>query len=193
MGEQNIDQALVTQVLRGDKEAFSVLVMKYERKISRLIGGIIDDKSVISDLTQEVFIKAYRGLKNFRGKSTFYTWMYRIAVNTAKNYAKSSFRMPVRLDLDFLDIENLSYRSKLQDQTTPEEMLISDEMSHVLFDALNELPNELRTSIILREMAGLSYEEIAKVMRCPIGTVRSRISRARSTVDAQIKIQSSSY
>ncbi len=188
MSEKDIDSALVTQVLKGDREAFDVLVLKYQQRIANLIGKIIDDHSLVKDVTQESFIKAYRSLAQFNGESAFYTWLYRIAINTAKNHAKIKRRQNYETTaVDFNDVRSLPNKIRMRDYTTPETWLQSDEMQDALMSAVNNLPDELRVSIILRELAGLSYDEIAELMDCPIGTVRSRIFRARTVVDETIK------
>jgi len=187
MSEQRIDQTLVTQVLSGDKEAFSILVMKYQSKINQLVLRYVSDPHAAKDIVQETFIKAYRSLDTFRGHSAFYTWLYRIAVNTAKNHNKIKGRRPPDTDIDYVDAEIHAHRYSLSESDDPEGLLQSDEVQSAVLDAVNMLPEDLRTSIILREMAGLSYDEIAKIMHCPVGTVRSRIFRARSAVDEHIK------
>lgn len=187
MSEANIDKELVNQVLKGDKEAFDVLVLKYQSNITRVIGKIIDsDPSVVKDIVQETFINAYRGLGQFENKSSFYTWLYRIAINTTKNYIKYRSRRPPDTDIDIKEvISNGKYF--INDAASPDRLLHRDEVQEAVLNAVNALPDELRTSIVLREMGGLSYDEIADVMKCPIGTVRSRIFRARLAVDESIK------
>lgn len=187
MSEKDIDSALVTQVLRGDREAFDVLVLKYQHRIANIVSKFIDDASLVNDVTQESFMKAYRSLPQFQGESAFYTWLYRIAINTAKNYAKTKRRRQTETDVDFNDTGALSNKVRIRDYNTPESWLQSDEVQDALMVAVNNLPEELRVSIILRELAGLSYDEIAAIMHCPVGTVRSRIFRARVVVDETIK------
>ncbi len=187
MSEREIDNELVAQVLKGDKEAFDILVLKYQRKICQLIGRKVDEAATVNDIAQDTFIKAYRSLKSFQGNSAFYTWLYRIAINTTKNFLKVKGRRPPAMDIDFEDAELLPGRFKLSDHATPERLLMREELQGAVLTAVNTLPEELRTSIILREMAGLSYEEIANVMQCPVGTVRSRIFRAREVVDTKLK------
>lgn len=187
MSEASIDKELVNQVLKGDKEAFDVLVLKYQASISRVVGKIIDsDPTAVGDVVQETFINAYRALGGFEGKSSFYTWLYRIAINTTKNYIKYRSRRPPDTDIDIKEvISNGKYL--INDAASPDKLLHRDEVQEAVLNAVNKLPDELRTSIVLREMGGLSYDEIANVMQCPVGTVRSRIFRARLAVDEHIK------
>jgi RNA polymerase sigma-70 factor (ECF subfamily) len=183
MSQQDSDQQLVQRVQKGDKQAFDLLVLKYQHKIMSLISRYINDHSEVQDVAQEAFIKAYRALKNFRGDSQFYTWLYRIAVNTAKNYLVSQGRRPPAQDVDVSDAEHYAHATSLKDIATPEQILARDELNTVVFAAMEKLPEELRTAIRLRELEGLSYEDIGEVMQCPIGTVRSRIFRAREAID----------
>lgn len=187
MSEDNIDSALISRVVEGDKESFDIIVLKYQNKIANVIGRLVDDPNIVLDLTQDTFVKAYKSLSKFRGESSFYTWLYRIAVNTAKNFTKLKIRRPPDVDIDFVEAESTGQRTKLRDVTSPEHMLLRDEMQKRVILAVNNLPEDLRTSIILREMAGLSYDEIAEVMKCPVGTVRSRIFRARVALDTTIR------
>jgi len=177
------DEQLVARVKKGDKRAFDLLVLKYQHKIMSLISRYINDATEVQDVAQEAFIKAYRALKNFRGDSQFYTWLYRIAVNTAKNYLVSQGRRPPQQDIDVDDAEQFNPSASLKDVASPDRLLARDELKSVVFEAMESLPDELRTAINLRELEGMSYEEISEVMDCPIGTVRSRIFRAREAID----------
>ena len=187
MSEQAVDQALVERVQAGDKRAFDVLVGKYQHKIANLIARYVRDPAEVQDLVQETFIKAYRALGNFRGDSAFYTWLYRIAINTAKNHLVAQTRRPPGSDIDAGEAEQYDGESALKEYGSPERMALKDEMAETVVKAIEELPEDLRTALLLREMDGLSYEEIAKVMECPIGTVRSRIFRAREAVDKRLR------
>jgi len=187
MGERSIDQALVEQVQRGDKQAFDVLVLKYQNKIIQLVNRYVHDPDEARDVAQEAFIKAYRAIGRFRGESAFYTWLYRIAINTAKNYLVASGRRPPRSDIDAQDAEQYDGATGLKEYATPERLLLKDEIQEAIATAIDELPDDLRTAITLRELEGLSYEEIAQTMDCPIGTVRSRIFRARDAIDTRLK------
>ncbi len=187
MDERSVDRKLVTRVQKGDKTAFDLLVRKYQHKIAKLVGRFVRDRSEVEDVTQEAFIKAYRALGGFRGDSAFYTWLYRIAVNTAKNYLESHGRRPPSLDLETEGIEGFEGGEALHEQATPERHLLTDEIAATVQRVLDGLPADLRTAITLREVEGLSYEEIAEIMDCPIGTVRSRIFRAREAVDVELK------
>ncbi len=186
MSESKIDMELVTQVTKGDKEAFDILVLKYQDRISRVVAQIINDPIAAVDVTQDTFICAYRALPKFKGSSSFYTWLYRIAINTAKNYLKHCSRRPPDVDLDVQDAFTMN-NQKMRDFAGPDFLLHRDEIQEAVLAAVNTLPEELRTSIILREMGGLSYTEIADVMQCPVGTVRSRIFRARIAVDERLR------
>lgn len=186
MGESNVDQELVERVQRGDKRAFDLLVLKYQHKIVKLISRYIHDQSEVLDVAQEAFIKAYRALPRFRGDSAFYTWLYRIAINTAKNFLVSQGRRPPDSDIDAEEAEQFEGAVKLKEYATPEGLLLKDEVERVVFEAIEQLPEDLRTAITLREMEGLSYEEIATAMDCPVGTVRSRIFRAREAIDKRL-------
>ncbi|GMR18342.1 MAG: RNA polymerase sigma factor RpoE [Gammaproteobacteria bacterium] len=187
MAERRADEILVQRVQKGDKAAFDLLVRKYQQRVSNLISRFIYDRTEVEDVTQEAFIKAYRALKNFRGDSAFYTWLYRIAVNTAKNYLVAQGRRPPRSDVEAVDAENMEFGGDLRDIATPESNLLTDEIVETVRNTINGLPEDLRVAISLRELEGLSYEEIAQAMDCPIGTVRSRIFRARETIDSQLE------
>jgi RNA polymerase sigma-70 factor (ECF subfamily) len=190
MSEREVDQQLVERAQRGDKRAFELLVGKYQRKLSRLLSRFIRDPGEVEDVTQEAFIKAYRALPNFRGDSAFYTWLYRIGINTAKNYlAGLGRRTPTMTDLEGEDGEGMDGIEQLQDMNTPEAELMSRQVFDTVNATLNDLPEELRTAITLREIEGLSYEDIASIMNCPIGTVRSRIFRAREAIAARLRPQ----
>ncbi len=183
---QDSDHALVKRVQKGDKRAFDLLVLKYQHKIISIISRYIKDSAEVYDVSQEAFIKAYRAIGNFRGDSAFYTWIYRIAINTAKNHLVSRGRRPPSTDVDMDDAEFYSGGDQLKDLATPEGQLMRDELKAVVDKAIRELPEDLRTAVTLREMEGLSYEEIADVMECPVGTVRSRIFRAREAIEKQM-------
>ena len=187
MGERNLDQELVERVQQGEKGAFDILVRRYEHKLVNVIGRYIRDPSEVFDVAQEAFIKAYRALPNFRGDSAFYTWLYRIAINTAKNHLVASSRRPPGDDVDAQEAEQFGADSGLKEYATPERMALSSELATTIQAAIDELPEELRTAIVLRELDGLSYEEIAAAMDCPIGTVRSRIFRARDAIERRIR------
>jgi RNA polymerase sigma-70 factor, ECF subfamily len=188
MSDREIDQLLVERAQRGDKHAFELLVTKYQRKLIRLLSRFIRDSSEVEDVAQEAFIKAYRALPNFRGDSAFYTWLYRIGINTAKNYLVAmGRRAPTSTGMDAEEAEDLGESELLQDVNTPENQMMSRQVAETVNQTLEKLPEELRTAITLREMEGLSYEEIASVMNCPIGTVRSRIFRAREAISVQLK------
>ena len=177
------DQQLVVRVQEGDKRAFDLLVLKYQHKVHAIVGRFVRDTDEVADVVQEAFIKAYRALPKFRGESQFYTWLYRIAVNTAKNYLVSRSRRPPGSDVDIDDAEYYSGSEYLKDLGTPENQLFRDELESVIVKSIAELPEDLRTAVTLREYEGLSYEEIAEIMECPVGTVRSRIFRARESID----------
>lgn len=179
MSGQISDQQLVERVQRGDKNAFNLLVLKYQSKVISLISRYVRNQADVADVAQEAFIKAYRALPNFRGESAFYTWLYRIAVNTAKNYLVSQGRRAPANDVDAEDAEYYEGSDALKEFASPERLMLSDEIKKVIFDTLETLPEELRMAISLRELDGMSYEDIAIVMDCPVGTVRSRIFRAR--------------
>lgn len=183
MSEAELDLALVRRVQQGDKRAYNLLVSKYQQKILRLVSRFIRDSMECEDITQEAFIKAYRALPNFRGDSAFYTWLYRIAVNTAKNHLVSSGRRPPSQDLDAEEADHSVAGVNFVNLNTPESALMNAELLSVIRDTIASLPDSLREAIVYREFDGLSYEEIAEVMDCPIGTVRSRIFRARETLE----------
>ena len=187
MGEQSVDQLLVERVQRGDKKAFDILVAKYQHKIVKLISRYIRDQAEVLDVAQDAFIKAYRALPKFRGESAFYTWLYRIAINTAKNYLVAQGRRMPDSDVEISVAEQYEGASELRDYATPERLLLKDEIERTVFEVIEQLPEDLRTAITLRELEGLSYEEIAEVMGCPIGTVRSRIFRAREAIQNRLK------
>ena len=187
MGEREVDQALVERVQRGDKKAFDLLVLKYQQKVANLVSRYIRDPGETLDVTQEAFIKAYRALGNFRGESAFYTWLYLIAINTAKNYLVAQARRPPGTDVDAETAEQLDVGIRLREYNTPENHLLQDELAETVAEAMNDLPEDLRTAIMLRELEGMSYDEIAKAMGCPVGTVRSRIFRARAAIDTRLK------
>jgi len=190
MSDREIDQQLVERAQSGDKRAFELLVIKYQRKVERLLSRIIRDHAEIEDVSQEAFIKAYRALGNFRGDSAFYTWLYRIAINTAKNYLISQGRRaPTSTHYDAEEAEVFEEASALRDIATPDSVLMSKQIGEIVNRTIDALPDELRTAITLREIEGLSYEEIAQIMDCPIGTVRSRIFRAREAVATQLRPQ----
>jgi len=185
---REIDHELVLRAQRGDKRAFSMLVDKYQRKLARLLSRMVRDQSEIEDIVQDTFIKAYRALPNFRGDSAFYTWLYRIGINTAKNYLVSLKRRPsVSTGIEIDDAENFEDGDELRTMETPESSMMTKQIAQTVNDTVAGLPEELRTAITLREIEGLSYEEIATVMNCPIGTVRSRIFRARDTISLKLK------
>ena len=180
------DQQLVVRVQEGDKRAFDLLVLKYQHKVHAIVGRFVRDTDEVADVVQEAFIKAYRALPKFRGESQFYTWLYRIAVNTAKNYLVSRSRRPPGSDVDIDDAEYYSGSEYLKDLGTPENQLFRDELESVIVNSIAELPEDLRTAVTLREYEGLSYEEIAELMECPVDTVRPRIFRARESIDAVV-------
>jgi RNA polymerase sigma-70 factor (ECF subfamily) len=188
MSDREIDQQLVERAQRGDKRAFELLVTKYQRKLARLLSRFIRDSAEVEDVTQEAFIKAYRALPSFRGDSAFYTWLYRIGINTAKNYLVAlGRRAPTTTEFDSEDAENFDDGDQLRDVNTPENELLSKQIAKTVNETMDALPEELRTAIVLREIDGLSYDEIATVMNCPIGTVRSRIFRARDTIAERLR------
>lgn len=183
------DKQLVAKVQKGDSRAFDLLVMKYQHKIMGLISRYVHDADEVQDVAQEAFIKAYRALPRFRGDSAFYTWLYRIAINTAKNHLVSRSRRPPGSDVEVEDAEHFEAGGALRDIETPETALFGAELKAVIEDAIADLPDDLRAAVTLREFDGLSYEDIAEVMDCPVGTVRSRIFRAREAIDAKVRVQ----
>jgi RNA polymerase sigma-70 factor (ECF subfamily) len=187
MSEAQVDQLLVERVQKGDKRAFDLLINKYQHRIVNLVNRYVSDHDESLDVSQEAFIKAYRAIRNFRGESAFYTWLYRIAINTAKNWLVAQKRRPPLSDIDATDAEQYDVESRLKEKGTPENELLREEIKRTVFGTIAELPNDLRTAIILREMEGMSYEEIATTMECPIGTVRSRIFRAREAIDEKLR------
>jgi RNA polymerase sigma-70 factor (ECF subfamily) len=188
MSDREIDQKLVERAQAGDKHAFEILVAKYQRKLGRLLSRFIRDHAEVEDVAQEAFIKAYRALPSFRGDSAFYTWLYRIGINTAKNHlVAQGRRAPTSTDFDADEAEGFEDADQLRDINTPESLLQSKQVGETVNAAMESLPEELRTAIVLREIEGYSYEDIAQVMNCPIGTVRSRIFRAREAVAAKLR------
>ncbi len=187
MTQDDNDQELVRRVQAGDQSAFNLLVLKYQHRVLKLVGRFVNDAAEAEDVAQEAFLKAYRALPSFRGDSAFYTWLYRIAINTAKNALVAHRRRPVDFDLDLQDPEQFERQARLKEADTPEGVLLTDEIREVVEKAMEQLPEDLRTAIVLRELEGLSYEEIAEAMDCPVGTVRSRIFRAREAIDKKLK------
>jgi RNA polymerase sigma-70 factor (ECF subfamily) len=188
VSERDVDRQLVARAQRGDKRAFELLVEKYQRKLGRLLARFIRDPAEVEDVTQEAFIKAYRALPAFRGDSAFYTWLYRIGINTAKNYLMAlGRRAPTSTEVEAEDAEGFEDGEQLRDINTPESVLLSAEIAQTVNATIDELPEELRTAIQLREIEGMSYEDIARIMDCPIGTVRSRIFRAREAIAERLR------
>ncbi len=187
MSEREADQLLVARAQGGDSRAFDLLVLKYQQRISALIGRYLRDSAEVMDVTQEAFLKAYRALPGFRGESAFYTWIYRIAINTVKNHLVSQGRRPPGEDVEAEVAEQMDLGERLREQATPERELLTNEIAENVQAALDGLPDDLRTAIVLRELEGMSYEEIATEMSCPIGTVRSRIFRAREAIDKRLR------
>ena len=188
MAERHPDQLLVERVQNGDKRAFDLLVKKYQHKVIAVVSRFVRDPDEAMDVAQDAFVKAYRALDKFRGESAFYTWIYRIAVNTAKNYLVSRGRRPPDTDVEIGEAEQYGGGEALHEFADPEQELMRDQLEHVVYEALRELPDDLRTAVTLREFDGLSYEEIAEVMDCPVGTVRSRIFRGREAIDKKIEL-----
>ena len=187
MADDITDKEIIERVKNGDKKAYDLLVIKYQQRVINLISRFVKNHSDALDVSQETFIKAYRALPNFRGESAFYTWLYRIAVNTAKNHLTVQSRKITKSDYDVTDIEQIEGNMSLTEQTTPESLLHKDELQETVLKTIENLPEDLKSAIMLREIEGLSYEEIAGVMDCPVGTVRSRIFRAREMIDSKIK------
>ena len=187
MSERDADQLLVTRVQKGDKSAFDLLARKYQHRVAKLIARYVRDRHEVEDVTQEAFIKAYRAIGGFRGESAFYTWLYRIAVNTAKNYLETQGRRPPNTDVEIEGAELSDNGASLRDQATPERQMLTDEIGKTVRRVIEGLPEDLRAAIMFREIEGLSYEEIAQVMECPVGTVRSRIFRAREALDLELR------
>jgi len=187
MSEAQVDELLVERVQQGDKRAFDLLINKYQHRIISLVGRYVSDPAEAMDVAQEAFIKAYRAIDRFRGDSAFYTWLYRIAINTAKNWLVARKRRPPSTDIDAADAEQYDIESRLKEQGTPENELLREEIKSTVFEAIAGLPDDLRTAIMLRELEGMSYEDIAVTMDCPIGTVRSRIFRAREAIDEKLR------
>ena len=188
MSDREIDRQLVTRAQQGDRQAFNLLVVKYQRKLARLLSRFIRDPAEVEDVTQEAFIKAYRALPAFRGDSAFYTWLYRIGINTAKNYLMAlGRRAPTSTEVEAEDAEGFEEGEQLRDINTPESVLLSNEIAETVNSTIQQLPEELRQAIQMREIEGLSYEEIAQAMDCPIGTVRSRIFRAREAIAERLR------
>ena len=188
MSDRELDRQLVERAQRGDKHAFELLVSKYQRKLSRLLSRFVKDQAEVEDVAQEAFVKAYRALPSFRGDSAFYTWLYRIGINTAKNYLVAmSRRAPTVTEFDAEEAEEFDGGDQLRDINTPESLLMTKQIANTVNEAMEQLPEELRAAIQLREIEGLSYEEIAAAMECPIGTVRSRIFRAREAIAERLR------
>ncbi|HEY5720593.1 MAG TPA: RNA polymerase sigma factor RpoE [Gammaproteobacteria bacterium] len=190
MGDRQVDLELVKRVQRGERQAFDILVLKYQYKVVKLVARYVSDPSEARDVSQEAFLKAYRAIGKFRGDSAFYTWLYRIAINTAKNYLVAQSRRPQHTDIDLQPIDQLDEgpsQLTLKEIATPENLLLRDEIEATVFRAIDDLPEDLRTAITLRELEGMSYEEIAQAMNCPVGTVRSRIFRAREAINQKLE------
>ncbi|MCP3999761.1 MAG: RNA polymerase sigma factor RpoE [Gammaproteobacteria bacterium] len=187
MGDRTSDQLLVERTKAGDKHAFDLLVLKYQHRIIKLIMRYVRDPAEAMDVSQEAFLKAYRAIPNFRGDSAFYTWMYRIAINTAKNHLVAARRRPLEYAADISESEDFEWHSSLQDADSPERQVIGTDLLRTIETTMESLPDELRAALTLRELDGLTYDEIAQVMECPVGTVRSRIFRARETLDKSIR------
>lgn len=186
MSENLTDQQLIERVQRGDKNAYNLLVKKYQYKVANLVSRYVSNPGDVPDVTQEAFIKAYRALPGFRGDSAFFTWLYRIAVNTAKNYLVSQRRRPPGADVDVEDAEHYGGGDALKELASPERIMLTEEIRRAVYETIDSLPDDLKTAITLRELEGMSYEDIASVMDCPVGTVRSRIFRAREAIDKRV-------
>lgn len=187
MSELQIDLELIEAIKGGDTRAFSKLVTRYQSRVNKIVSRYVRDPSEVLDVSQEVFIKAYRALRKFRGDSSFYTWLYRIAINTSKNYILSQGRRLPDIDIYIEDMDHFLNRNTPREHGTPERLLMRDEIEHAVYSTIDHLPRDLKTAIMLREMEGLSYDEIAAVMGCPVGTVRSRIFRARAAIDKNVQ------
>jgi len=187
MSEQLTDQQLVERVQRGDKNAFNLLVQKYQHKVVNIVSRYVSNSGDVADVAQEAFIKAYRAISSFRGESAFYTWLYRIAVNSSKNYLVAQGRKPPANDVDADEADFYDGSEALRESSTPERVMLSNEIKRTLFATIDKLPEDLKMAITLREIEGMSYEEIASIMDCPVGTVRSRIFRAREAIDKEIQ------
>lgn len=187
MRRKNLDEYLIDQVRRGQRTAFDLLVLRYQHKVVQIVLRYVKDPNEAMDVMQETFIRVYRGLDAFRGDSAFYTWLFRVAINTAKNHEAAKLRRPPDIDIDFFEAEKQLDMNKLNENATPEHYLYRDELQLKVTDAVDGMPEDLRSAIVLREMHGLSYEEISGILDCPVGTVRSRIFRARELLDAEIK------
>lgn len=185
--KRHADDILVERARKGDRMAFDALVVKYQQKIVKLVSRYVSEPSEALDVSQEAFIKAYRAIGSFRGESAFYTWLYRIAINTAKNYVVAKGRRPVDTGLDLQDPEQYDMQARVSDIDTPEDMALTDEIRRTVDRAIAELPQDLRTAIVLRELEGMTYDEIAEAMDCPVGTVRSRIFRAREAISGELQ------
>jgi RNA polymerase sigma-70 factor, ECF subfamily len=186
MGQDVADDVLVARAQKGDKNAFGLLVRKYQYRVTKLVSRFVSDSEAV-DVAQESFIKAWRALGGFKGNSAFYTWLYRISINTAKNHLVARGRRPANQDIDVADAELYGHTERLSHSDTPEAILLGDEVQSTVLNAIQELPSDLRTAILLREIEGMSYEEIAEAMDCPIGTVRSRIFRARTAIEETLR------
>jgi RNA polymerase sigma-70 factor (ECF subfamily) len=187
MADNITDKEIIERVKNGDKKAYDLLVLKYQQRVINLISRFVKNHADALDISQDTFIKAYKALPNFRGESAFYTWLYRIAVNTAKNHLTVQSRKITKSDYDVTEIEQIEGNMSLTEQTTPENLLLKDELQETVLNAIENLPEDLKSAIMLREIEGLSYAEIAAAMECPVGTVRSRIFRAREIIDNKIK------
>ncbi len=184
--KKSLDEYLIAQVKRGEKTAFNILMLRYQQKVLKIIGRYVKDPNEALDVTQEAFIRVYRALDSFRGASSFYTWLFRIAINTAKNHEMAKSRRPPDIDIDYHDAERQEEHKYLNENASPENNLFCDELQNIVLETMQNLPEELRHAVLLREMDGLSYEQISTLMDCPVGTVRSRIFRARELIDSKI-------